>query len=109
MTNGCRPTGCPSTLECMADIADLYEFSERYRYPSLNNSAKKFKTSPTGTVKGSLFLCAHQPDHFANNELLVFGLQDDSKRFEASAEIPSDVKDSRIWAMPLIPEPPDSL
>ena len=69
MTNGCWPTDCPSTLECMADIADLYEFNDQYRYPSLNNSAKKFMTSSTGPKKGSLFLCAHQPAHFANNEL----------------------------------------
>ena len=69
MTNGCCPAGYPSTLECIADIADLYKFNERYRYPSLNNSAKKFNTSSTGPVKGSLFLYAHQPDHFANNEL----------------------------------------
>ena len=37
------------------------------------------------------------------------GLHDASRRAEASEENPCDVKDFRIWAMPLTPELPGSL
>ena len=69
---GCWPIATPSTLSWVEEIADRYAFNDRYEYPCSCKSARKFTTSFTGEVMGSVFRSSHQLTHFLKSESYDF-------------------------------------